>query len=63
MNTLTQEQLFLLASELGADMVGSCELPFAPIPELPTLKYALSVGVKLSNAVLKNIAFMKYIYK
>jgi epoxyqueuosine reductase QueG len=55
MNTLTQEQLFLLANKLGADMVGSCELPFAPIPELPTLKYALSVGVKLSNAVLKTI--------
>lgn len=55
MNTLNQEQLFLLANKLGADMVGSCELPFTPIPELPTLKYALSVGVKLSNAVLKTI--------
>ncbi|MBR2441562.1 MAG: epoxyqueuosine reductase [Clostridia bacterium] len=55
MNTLTQEQLFALANELDADMVGSCELPFSPIPELPNLKYALSVGVKLSDAVLKTI--------
>ena len=55
MNTFTQEQLFALAEALNADMVGACELSASPIPELPNLKYALSIGVKLSDAVLKTI--------
>ncbi len=55
MNILTQEQLYKLAKELNADMVGSCELPSSPILQQPDLKYALSIGVKLSDAVLKTI--------
>ncbi len=55
MDILTQERLYKIATELNADMVGTCELPSPPIESLPTLKYALSIGVKLSNAVLKTI--------
>ncbi len=50
-----QEKLKLLANELGADVVGFCKLPTPPMKELPTLTYAVSVGVKLSDAVLKTV--------
>ena len=55
MATLTQQQLYNLATALGADMVGSCKLASSPIPELPNLKYALSIGVKLADGILKTI--------
>lgn len=58
MNTSTitiQNQLKALAIEFGADMVGFCELPTPPVKELPDLRYALSVGVKLSDSILKTI--------
>ena len=44
-----------LAKSLGADLVGFCELPTSPLSELPAHKYAVSIGVKLSDAVLKTI--------
>ena len=50
-----QTQLKILANELGADLVGFCELPAPPIKEFPALRYAVSIGVKLSDGVLKTI--------
>ena len=50
-----QEQLKCLALELGADLVGFCDLLHSPIAELPNLHYAVSLAVKLSDAVLKTI--------
>ena len=47
-----QNQLKQFALELGADVVGFCQLPASPVPELP---YAVSFGVKLSDAILKTI--------
>ncbi len=44
-----------LANSLGADLVGFCELSNTPVKELPTHKYAISLGVKLADAVLKTI--------
>ncbi len=54
-STAFQTELKTLISSLNADMVGFCELPSPPIKELPTLRYAVSFGVKLSDAVLKTI--------
>lgn len=50
----TEERLeaFLLAR--GAAFAGFCEI--SPLPELPALRYAVSFGVKLSDAVLATIA-------
>ena len=50
-----QQQLKDFAKELGADIVGFCELPSPPIKELPQLSFAISVGVKLSDGILKTI--------
>lgn len=50
-----QQQLKDFAKELGADIVGFCELPSPPIKELPQLSFAVSVGVKLSDGILKTI--------
>ncbi len=47
-----QNTLKTLAKEWGADIVGFCKLETSPLPDLP---YALSIGVKLSDAVLKTI--------
>ena len=43
------------AKALGADIVGFCRLPQAPLPAMPELTYAVSIGVKLSDAVLQTI--------
>ena len=48
-----QNQLKQLALELGADIVGFCALPSAVVS--PRLTYAVSIGVKLSDAVLQTI--------
>ena len=40
---------------LGADIVGFCALPNPPLQDLPQLSYAVSIGVKLSDAVLQTI--------
>ncbi len=50
-----QAHLKEFAREQGADFIGFCKLPAPPVKELPTLTYALSFGVKLSDAVLKTI--------
>ncbi len=50
-----QEELKALALGLGADLVGFCKLPKPPLDKLPNLVYALSIGVKLSDAVLQTI--------
>ena len=54
-----QEELKLFAKEAGADLVGFCSLENtsvnAPVKGLPTLTYAISIAVKLSDAVLKTI--------
>ena len=44
-----------LAISLGADIVGFCKIDKTPIKSLPSHVYAVSVGVKLSDAVLKTI--------
>lgn len=48
----TLEQFVL---DKGAILCGACDLGYAPIPQLPTLRYAFSFAVKLSNAVLSTI--------
>lgn len=50
-----QRQLTQIAKDLGADLVGFCDLGVSPVKELPTLRYAVSIAVKLSDAVLKTI--------
>ncbi len=50
-----QTELTALAKELGADIVGFCELPAPPLSNLPNARYALSIGIKLSDGVLKTI--------
>lgn len=55
MNTFTQEQLKNYALEQGASLVGFCKLDKSPIPELPSLTFAVSFAVKLSEAVFKTI--------
>ena len=50
-----QTKLKELAIQLGADIVGFCKLPSSPIKNAPELTYALSIGVKLSDAVLKTV--------
>ena len=43
-----------LATDLGADLVGFCQLP-TPVASAPHLPYALSIGVKLADGVLSTI--------
>ena len=59
MNTLDflkyQNELKDFAKQLGADIVGFCAFDSAPSALAPTLRFALSIGVKLSDAVLKTV--------
>ena len=48
-----QNQLKQFALELGADVIGFCKLPEEIAPH--NLCYAVSFGVKLSDAILKTI--------
>lgn len=50
-----QTQLKTLAKSLGADMVGFCALPTPPLEHSPSLRFAISFGVKLSDAILSTI--------
>jgi epoxyqueuosine reductase QueG len=50
-----QEFLKQTAKTLGADLIGFCKLDTPPLKDAPELCYALSIGVKLSDAVLKTI--------
>ncbi len=54
-STAIQAQLTSLALDLGADIVGFCDLEQSPLFSLPQLRYAVSIGVKLSDGVLKTI--------
>ncbi len=49
-----QTKLKQLAQELGADLIGFCQL-HTPAKGFETLPYAVSIGVKLSDAVLQTI--------
>lgn len=55
MNKDVQTTLKTCARELGADLVGFFNLPSSPVESLNTLRYGVSLGVKLSDAVLKTI--------
>lgn len=50
-----QNELKTYAKTLGADLVGFCALPKSPLRELPALTFAVSIAIKLSDAVLKTI--------
>ncbi len=50
-----RDELKKLALEYGADLVGFCQLSSPPVKELPNMQYALSIGIKLSDAVLQTI--------
>ncbi|MBR2646077.1 MAG: epoxyqueuosine reductase [Clostridia bacterium] len=50
-----QNTLKTYAKELGADLVGFCELDHAPVLSLPKLRFAVSIAVKLSDAVINTI--------
>ena len=50
-----QKRLSLLAKEWGADLVGFCAYEDSPTQLAPNLRYAMSIGVKLSDAVLSTI--------
>ena len=50
-----QKNLSEFAKSLGADLVGFCQLPAAPIKTNSTLTYAVSIGVKLADGVLQTI--------
>ena len=51
----TQAELKTLARNLGANIVGFCNLGTSPVSTMPHLHYAMSVGVKLSDGILKTI--------
>ncbi len=55
MNTFTQEQLKTFALNNGASLVGFCKLETPPVKTLPTLVYAVSLAVKLSDAVFQTV--------
>lgn len=55
MNPEFQQRLKTLANEFGADVIGFCKLPQPPLSELPHLRFALSIIVKLSDGVLQTI--------
>ena len=50
-----QTHLRQLAESLGADLVGFCQLPQPPVKQFPQGVYAVSVAVKLSDAILQTI--------
>ena len=50
-----QSKLKNLAYSLGADEVGFCDLGKPPVATIENARYAISIAVKLSDAVLKTI--------
>ena len=55
MNVILQNTLKENAHSFGADIVGFCQLPQSPLPHMPHLTYAVSIGVKLSDTILQTI--------
>lgn len=53
-NELTQEQLKTFVLSQGASLVGFCRLDKSPVKEMQ-LNYAISIAVKLSDAVFKTV--------
>lgn len=52
---MNKQTILRAANELGADIVGACDLGYAPIEDFPNMRYAVSLGIKLSDAVFKTI--------
>ena len=50
-----QNELKTLAKEPGADLIGCCAFDTPPSALAPNLTHAISIGVKLSDAVLQTI--------
>lgn len=50
-----QERLKDAALQYGASLVGFCQLDHAPLLSHPDLRFALSIAVKLPDAILKTI--------
>ena len=50
-----QAHLKDFAADLGADICGFCDLGVSPLSSQPNMHYALSIGVKLSDAVIQSI--------
>ena len=50
-----QNELKTFARELGADVVGFCTFASPPTPLAPNLTHAVTLGVKLSDAILSTI--------
>ena len=55
MKTITQKNLKELAKQYGAALCGFCKIERSPLPHMPNLTYAISIAVKLSNAVFQSI--------
>ena len=55
MHETLQTKLKNFAREQGADIVGFCEFDSPPSPLAPELTHAVSIGVKLSDAVMRTI--------
>ena len=54
-NLSQQNELLDYIKALGADIVGFCAFDTPPSPYAPQLRFAVSIGVKLSDAVLSTI--------
>ena len=50
-----QSKIKEFLTSIGADLVGFCALKESPIKEVPSLTYAITIAVKLPDAVLKTI--------
>ena len=54
-NETLQNQIETFALSQGACLCGECDLGYSPIAGQPNLRYAFSIAVKLSDAVLASI--------
>lgn len=50
-----QQSLETFVLDKGACLCSGCDLGYAPLPQLPSLHYAFSFAVKLSNAIVKTV--------
>lgn len=54
-NEILQTKLKTLGYSLGADVMGFCDVSASPARGFEHLRYAISIGVKLSDEILKTI--------
>ena len=54
-NVMIEQKIKDKILDLGADLVGFSKLDYAPIKNMPNLIYAITVAIKLPDAVLKTI--------